>query len=143
MEPSTLAGFDFDAEDFLLRWERGFSLPIHCALFRREILGEEHFRPITKMGKEDWIFWVLLVSASRRFKFHPEVLATYRIHSHNTFTNREAMGLDFLRASMFVLQEGLDTSGNFLEESVDHFRKAYLGSIKHEAIVWSRTHGVE
>ena len=35
MLPSTLAGFTFTADDFLLRWERGFSLPIHCPLFRR------------------------------------------------------------------------------------------------------------
>jgi len=141
--PSTLAGFAFTPEDFLLRWERGFSLPIHCALFRRELLDGEQFQCITKAGKEDWIFWVVLASTSPRFEYHPDVLATYRIHGHNTFTNREGMGLDFLRACMYVLQAGLNKDDNFLEESIDHFRKAYLGSIKHEAIVWSRTHRVE
>jgi glycosyltransferase involved in cell wall biosynthesis/regulator of replication initiation timing len=143
LDPSTLAGFAFTPEDFLLRWERGFSLPIHCALFRRELLDREQFQCITRAGKEDWIFWVVLASTSPRFEYHPDVLATYRIHGHNTFTNREGMGLDFLRACMYVLQAGLNKGDNFREESIEHFRKAYLGSIKHEAIVWSRTHGVE
>ena len=143
MAPSTLAGFAFNAEDFLLRWERGFSLAIHCALFRREVLDPEQFQCITKAGKEDWIFWIVVASKSPRFHFHPDVLAIYRIHGHNTFTNREGMGIDFLRACMYVLQAGLNRCDNFLEESIDHFRKAYLGSIKHEAIVSSRTHATD
>jgi hypothetical protein len=53
------------------------------------------------------------------------------------------MGIDFLRACMYVLQAGLNRCDNFLEESIDHFRKAYLGSIKHEAIVSSRTHATD
>jgi len=98
--PSTPAGFDFDPQDFLVRWERGFALPVHCALFRREILGAKHFSPVTEMGREDWIFWMLLVSASRHVEFHPEVLATFRIHNHYRSTNREAAGLDLRRASI-------------------------------------------
>ena len=143
MEPSTLAGFAFTAEDFLLRWERGFSLPIHCALFRRGVLKDQHFPRVTRCGKEDWIFWIAVSSASPRFHFHPDVLASYRIHGHNTYTDREGMGLDFLRACMYVISVGLNTSESFLEASIAHFRDAYLGSIKHEAIVWSRTHGIE
>lgn len=143
MKPSTLAGFHFSAEDFLLRWERGFSLPIHCALVRRRVLDRSQFQCITKAGKEDWIFWVVVAAASPRFVFHPDVMATYRIHGHNHFTNREGMGLDYLRASMYVLQSGLNSCDNFLEESILHFQKAYLGSIKHEAIVRSRSHDSE
>lgn len=104
VEPSRLAGFEFDPQDFLVRWERGFSLPIHCALFRREILRAKHFRPVIEMGREDWIFWILLVSGSRCFRFHPDVLATSRIHDHYKSSNREAVGLDLLRASMYALE---------------------------------------
>ena len=32
---------------------------------------------------------------------------------------------------------------NFLEKSINHFCREYLGSIKHEALVWSQTHAVE
>jgi predicted O-methyltransferase YrrM len=141
MEPSTLAGFSFSADDFLLRWERGFSLPFHCALFRREVLDQGQFPPITRKGKEDWIFWITLGASAPRFQFHPDVLATYRIHGHNTNIDRETMGLDFLRAVMYVLQSGLSSSEKFPEASVEHFRTAYLGSIKHDAIVGSRGMG--
>jgi hypothetical protein len=139
MEPSTLAGFSFSREDFLLRWERGFSLPIHCALFRRELLDQGQFPRITRKGKEDWIFWNIIAARLPRFQFHPELLATYRIHGHNTYTDREAMGLDFLRAAMYIIQCGLSSTDKFLEASIEHFKTAYLGSIKHEAIVSSRS----
>lgn len=139
-KPSTLAAYAFDSEDFLLRWERGFCLPIHCALFRRGVLSDDQFPDVTKAGKEDWIFWIVLASRAPRFQYHAEVHATYRIHGGNTLNDKEGMGLDFLRASMYVLQSGLSTCDTFLEESIKHFRSAYLGSIKHAAIVWSRTH---
>ena len=114
-------------------------LPIHCALFRRDALAPEDFPRITKKGKEDWIFWVIIAARAPRFHFHPEVLATYRVHGHNTYTNPEAMGLDFLRACMFVLQNGLSPSDAFPEASVEHFRNAYLGSIKRDAIASSHS----
>jgi glycosyltransferase involved in cell wall biosynthesis len=143
MQPSTLAGFELKPEDFLLRWERGFSLPIHCALFRREMLKEEQFPCVTKAGKEDWIFWITLQAMSPRFQFHQDVMATYRIHGRNACKDRETMGLDFLRASMYLVERGMGRCDGFLEESINHFRKAYLGSIKHEAILWSRAHSGE
>src|SRR5260370_5710315 len=130
---STLAGFAFSGEDFLLRWERGFSLPIHCTLFRREVLDPEQFQCITKAGMEDWIFWITVASKSPRFHFHPDVLAVYRIHGKNVSTNREGMALDFLRACMYVLQAGHNSCDNFLEASIAHFRHVYLGSFKREA----------
>jgi len=35
--PGLLHNVSFSVQDFANRWERGFSLPIHCALFRRDI----------------------------------------------------------------------------------------------------------
>jgi glycosyltransferase involved in cell wall biosynthesis/SAM-dependent methyltransferase len=142
LQPSTIAGFAISREDFLLRWERGFSIPIHCALFRRELFDKTTFRRVTRAGKEDWIFWIELTSHAPRFHFNPEPLAVYRIHGNNTYAKPESMGLDFLRAAMYVLDQGLSDRDSFLEASVEHFRTAYLGSIKHVAIEWSRTHPV-
>jgi hypothetical protein len=93
-QPSTIAGFSFSKTDFLLRWERGFSVPIHCALFRRELFENTAFRTVTHSGHEDWIFWIEVSSRSPKFKFSPAVLATYRLHGRNTVTNREEMGMD-------------------------------------------------
>jgi hypothetical protein len=139
--PSTIAGFSFSRQNFLLCWERGLSIPIHCALFRRELLERTTFQLVTHAGKEDWIFWVELSSQSPKFKFNPAVLATYRLHGRNMVNNHEGMGLDFLRACMYIVEAGLnkDVEG-FLRDSVQHFHTAYLGSIKHEAILRSSTH---
>lgn len=140
VNPSTIAGFSFSREEFLLRWERGLSIPIHCALFRRELLENAPFRLVTEAGKEDWIFWVELSSRSPKFKFNPMVLATYRIHDRNTVSRHEEMGLDFLRACLYITHTGLNKeTESFLRESVHHFRTAYLGSIKHDAILGSRS----
>lgn len=138
MQPSTIAGFSLSRENFLLRWERGLSVPIHCALFRRELLERTQFRPVTLAGKEDWIFWIELLTESRKFYFNPAALATYRIHGNNTTADYERMGLDFLRAAMYVIESGLSDRDNFLQASIDHFRTFYLGAIKQEAIISSR-----
>jgi glycosyltransferase involved in cell wall biosynthesis len=145
MQPSTIAGFSLSREDFLLRWERGLSVPIHCALFRRELLAQTQFRSVTLAGKEDWIFWIELLTESRKFSFNPVELATYRKHENNTTDDFERMGLDFLRASMYIIETGLSNCDNFSQASIDHFRTFYLGSIKQEAISgshitpWSET----
>ena len=141
MEPSTIDRFSLSKEDFLLHWERGLSIPIHCALFRRELLEKTNFRTVTASGHEDWILWVELSSRLLKFKFNPAVLAAYRIHGGNTVSKHEEMGLDFIRACLYITHVGLTKNAeSFLHESVHHFRKAYLGSIKHDAILWSRTH---
>jgi len=141
MNPSTIDDFSFSKEDLLLRWERGLSIPIHCALFRRELLEKTNFRLVTNSGHEDWILWIELSSRSPKFKFNSTVLATYRIHGRNTVDNHEAMGLDFLRACMYIAETGLhDDVESFLRESVNHFQTAYLGSIKNDAILGSTTH---
>ena len=138
MQPSTIAGFSLSLEDFLLRWERGLSVPIHCALFRRELLDRTQFRPVTVAGKEDWIFWIELLTESRKFNFNPMALATYRKHQNNATADFERMGLDFLRAAMYVIETGLSNGDDFLRASIDHFHTFYLGSIKQEAIIGSR-----
>ncbi len=140
VHPSTIAGFSLSRENFLLRWERGLSIPIHCALFRRELLEKTKFQMVTVSAHEDWMFWVELSSHSPKFRFNPAVLATYRIHGRNTVTMREVMGLDFLRACLHISNTGLNNCEEFVQASIRHFQTAYLGSIKHEAIEWHRTH---
>ena len=139
MNPSTIAGFSLSREDFLLRWERGLSIPIHCALFRREVIEKIEFRTITQSGKEDWIFWIEVLSKPRKFHFNPAVLATYRIHGNNATRNYERMGLDFLRASIYLIDTGLCQCNEFLQASLDHFQAFYLPEIKKEALIYSPT----
>ncbi len=143
MQPSTIAPYSLAHADFLLSWERGLSIPIHCALFRRELFETVKFRTVTFKGKEDWIFWVELSAHGAKFCIQPDYLVTYRIHGKNMCYSREGMGLDFLRAAMYISHSGLTKDcPNFVQASIEHFRSAYLGSIKHEAIVWARDHAV-
>lgn len=142
--PSTIAGFSFSQQEFLLRWERGFWIPLHCALFRRQLLKQTRFRMGTKAGREEWIFWVDLAARKAKFKFIPAVLATYRIHSNNLVKNGETLALDFVMACIYLSQLGLDKGcEEFAGASVEHFRTVYLDSIKHEATLSWRTYPAE
>jgi hypothetical protein len=142
--PSTIAGFSFSQQEFLLRWERGFWIPIHCALFRRQLLKQTRFRMGTKAGKEEWIFWVDLAARKAKFKFIPAVLATHRIHGNNRMKNGETLALDFFMACIYLSQLGLDKGcEEFAGASIEHFQTAYLDSIKHEATRSCHTYPAE
>ena len=138
--PSTIAGFSFSRQNFLLCWERGLYIPIHCPLFRRGLLEKTNFQLVTRAGKEDWIFWVELVSQSPKFKFNPAVMATSRLQGQNMVNNHEEMGLNFLRACLYIVDAGLNKGvEGFLPHSVQHF-STYIESIKRESILRSRAH---
>jgi len=139
--PSTIAGFSFSRQNFLLCWERGLFIPIHCALFRRELLEKTNCHAVTHAGKEDWIFWVELSSQSPKFKFNPAVLATCRLNGPQMVNNHEEMGFDFLGACMHIVDAGLDEGvEGFLRHSVQHFYTAHIESIKREALLRSSAH---
>jgi glycosyltransferase involved in cell wall biosynthesis len=90
-ESSSIAPFDFSLKDFLLNWERGFSVPIHCALFRARALAGFRF-DTDVAGKEDWIFWSRLANAGRRFSYVPTYGALYRQHPESLSKDFERMG---------------------------------------------------
>jgi len=139
-EPSTIAGFSFTLDDFLFKWERGLSIPIHCAVFRQSAIQDVRWSTQVK-AKEDWIFWIELAKRNVLFNFDPAARVLYRHHGENMVTKREAMGLNFLRAAMNVAS-ALPESSAFAEASLEHFRTTYLEWIKQDAIEPNRTRAV-
>jgi hypothetical protein len=79
--PSSVAPFGLRLEDFLYRWERGLSIPIHTALFRRSAFGPgSAFVDGQRQGG-----LALLVGLALRgvpLGYLPPVLC-YRIHEHD------------------------------------------------------------
>jgi glycosyltransferase involved in cell wall biosynthesis len=92
LNPSTIAGFSFSHEDFVLRWGKGFFVPIHCALMRRNFLGGTIFESTTKPAGDDQAFWVELASRLPKFKIHPAVLAIRRFNKVCMSTNKDTSG---------------------------------------------------
>lgn len=118
-------------EDFLFLWERGLTIPIHCALFRKSIWNNsfEVFDNALK-AKEDWVMWVTLSINLCKFHFTNENLVYYRIHDSNMCKNIDSMNYYFLYATlriMSILDE--DLQEKFLKESLTHTN----GTIKRQA----------
>ncbi len=131
---STLAGFEFTQKDFLEYWERGLSVPIHCALFHRRILERVTFRTVTRRRKEDWIFWVEMAAAGARFHYRPEYLVTYSLHGDRSGASREEMGTDFLLSACYIETHGLAAPcSNFLVSAIRHHGKTYAISMPDRA----------
>jgi glycosyltransferase involved in cell wall biosynthesis len=94
----SIGRFSFHLSEFLYRWERGFSVPIHCALFRQHVFERIKF-DTTVTGKEDWIFWTQQAHDGRRFGYLPVNGAIYRQHPHGMSKSFRAMGDNLLIAA--------------------------------------------
>lgn len=94
----SIGRFNFHLSEFLYRWERGFSVPIHCGLFRQRVFERIKF-DTTVTGKEDWIFWSQQAHEGRRFGYLPVNGAIYRQHPHGMSKSYRAMGNNLLIAA--------------------------------------------
>jgi glycosyltransferase involved in cell wall biosynthesis len=126
-----ISRFDFTLDDFLFHWERGFSLPIHVALFRREGLVEAPFEVGLK-GKEDWLFWCKLAAAGHNFSYLPVFGAIYRQHPSMSKSFR-LMGESFLTAARLIEDYAHPSRDAFRAASLDWHEKFYRAQIGAEA----------
>jgi hypothetical protein len=55
-------------DDFLFQWERGLTIPIHSALFKRSALSDVRFNE-TLSAKEDWLFWCTQLIHHKRIAY--------------------------------------------------------------------------
>jgi O-antigen biosynthesis protein len=119
-----VAGFDFCLDDFAYRWERGFSIPIHCALFHRHVFERLRF-PDTVKAKEDWIFWVTLVSGGGRLAYMGSRTAVYRVHDQSMCRNMPALGRQWLKAATEI--DGIigDRCPGFMDQAINWYMKVY------------------
>lgn len=83
----TLKDEYFNQKDILLKWDNTFSIPIHCAIFSRDIVEKYRFNEDLK-AKEDWIFWLQAYGDHPKTHFVKEYLIAYRMSSAG-MTNNE------------------------------------------------------
>lgn len=117
--------------DFLFRWERGVSIPIHTALFKMEALRKLGSVPFVSgfRAKEDWIFWVMLSFSGTKFGYVPGMVALYRQHGKNMCGDFNAMSRSWLEATCYIsthiFHSKEDERKYFIENSLNHFYKFY------------------
>jgi glycosyltransferase involved in cell wall biosynthesis len=126
-------------EDFLLRWELDLCLPIHCALFRRDVLEPSPVFDESIPAKEDWLFWVELARKRVSFRFLDRDQAFYRMHEANMSQNHAEMMAVLVHVSMRILLLApddyrvrfLDASQRRIRRALDHLtgqlRAEYAG----------------
>ena len=85
--------------DSLIRdWERSFSIPPHCFLFRRCQLEEVDGFAIELETHEDIDLYIKLAHSGVDFIHHCDVLAIYRRHANSMCQNRLKMARGYLLA---------------------------------------------
>lgn len=125
-----ISRFDFILDDFLFQWERGFSIPIHVALFRRDALVKDAFEVGLK-GKEDWLFWCKLAAAGHGFSYLPVFGAIYRQHPSMSKSFR-LMGESFLTAARLIEDYAGPSRDAFRAASLEWHQKFYLAQVDAE-----------
>ena len=124
--------------DFLFRWERGFTVPIHCFLFRRELFFQNKQVEFDSQlcSREDWLMWCYFALNGAKFKFDNTVMAIYRMHN-TSMTKKVIISLKgYMMASMKIanLIQDRDMCAQFIELSASHMCDEYLFEYKNSII---------
>ncbi|MBH2009195.1 MAG: glycosyltransferase [Xanthomonadaceae bacterium] len=123
-----IARFDLSVEDFLYRWERGFAIPIHCGLFRRDVLSHDGPFDTAARAKEDWIFWSELALGGARFAYVHGHWAIYRQHEASMRRSYMNMGRAWLRAGLHLDAKVRAEHPMFFESVMSWFEQCYRAS---------------
>lgn len=85
-------------DSLILAWEKDWSVPPHCFMFRRSHFATEIAFDVDLVSHEDFDVYVKLAAAGVEFVHHDDVLAAYRIHGQNMSSDRTRMTSGYLRA---------------------------------------------
>jgi glycosyltransferase involved in cell wall biosynthesis len=80
----------FNLNSILNNWDFQFSIPIHCALFSKELFNSCSFDEDLK-AKEDWHFWIQLFRNDLSVSFIDLPLAFYRMHTSSMTQSSDLM----------------------------------------------------
>lgn len=110
----------FTYESILLQWDRRFSIPIHCGLFKREIIGNVRFNEKLK-AKEDWFFWIQAFKSNPKVVFINVNMAQYRMHNKG-MTKDNSLMEENLRKAYLLIYNSLD----------DNHKEKFFERLMHE-----------
>jgi len=126
-----VGGWNYTLKSFAMNWERGFSIPVHCALFRKEILDRVPFDEKVK-AKEDWVLWTTIVSQGGRIAYLGSRAAIYRVHENSMCRSMASIGRQWLTAAIEIDRLVSPSLPDFLPNAVDWYQRYYAKSIHNE-----------
>ncbi len=134
----SIARFPLNLGSFLMLWERGFSVPIHSALFEASVFNELRFNTSVE-GKEDWIFWCQLLSkTTKRLGYLPFLGAAYRGHEESMTRSSRRMASSYITAAKTIQSFIGSSYPGFLDASREWYDSCYLPRIADEE--WDLEH---
>lgn len=136
----TITRFDLSLDDFLFKWERGFIIPIHCALFRRSVFDNVWFDTDLK-AKEDWLFWCSLIIRGYHMACLNAHLAIYRQHEGSMRLSVVNMAKNWLKAALKIDAMLNGSHPLFFESSVLWLEQAYRGHPHYKNEIAELQHG--
>ena len=134
----SIARFEIGEHDFLYRWERGFTIPIHAGVFRRTVLTPELSFDTHLRAKEDWLFWTNLSLAGARIAYIEGHWAIYRQHEMSMRRSYVDMGLAWLQAGLKINDKVGHREPLFFESVVSWFQQCYRSNPSYQAEIARR-----
>jgi glycosyltransferase involved in cell wall biosynthesis len=134
---------DNPLEDLLYKWERGLSIPIHSALFRRSVFKESK-RPFVDdlKAKEDWVMWIKLASDKVKFSFLDKDYCFYRTHTTNQTLEFNYMFIYFIRAVLNIIKIiPSEYHEKFINSAINHAELFYLNFISVATLFYDQGKG--
>ncbi len=125
LEETIAAPASFELADFLFRWERGLSIPIHCGLFSRQALGAIRFNTALQ-AKEDWVFWCSLAEQAPVFAYLDVHGAIYRMHEGSMRRSFVRMGRQWMQATAHLDARFGERFPEFFDASIAWLKKYYM-----------------
>jgi glycosyltransferase involved in cell wall biosynthesis len=119
-----VGSYSLELNSFLYHWERGFVIPIHCALFRKSVLLNIRFDESVR-GKEDWIFWTWLALKRIPMGYIDVRAVIYRQHGASMRRSYLKMGQAWLEAGLKIHSRLGYNDPFFLDSVVHWFYKCY------------------
>lgn len=126
---------DNPLEDFLFRWERGLSIPLHCALFDRKIWPDNIAFNEKLRAEEDWMMWCDAALKKTSFLYLNRELVSYRHHGGNKTGNKLEMYYSFfLVVNLLSAKIPEKYRESFLHESIKHNRKLLENDLQPDLV---------
>lgn len=118
--------FNFDT--ILNQWDLNFTIPIHCALFKKSSIGSLKFNEILK-AKEDWLFWVQFFKKYHNVTFINQQLVSYRLHE-KSMTQSASHMVESQSLALVLIKEELSTAQYelFLLNRLNFYKQKYLNN---------------
>ena len=123
---SRLSTIDFNFNTIVNDWDINFTIPIHCAIFKKSAIGSLQFNENLK-AKEDWLFWIQLFKKSPKVSFINQELAGYRRHQMSMtqstlyMQNSQEIAIQYIKNELSIAQYEI-----FLLKRLEHYKKGYI-----------------